>query len=555
MQNRIFSKRPTISWIVLVVIVSIYLAALNHLSYDEFSRCVGEGTEGAETIKYVLPCLFFLLFVITQTLFSFRYIFKPFLSIMLLLSGFIYYARSKYGVLFNTEMLENFLETDVGEARSYISVWSVSFVVLAGLLPALLIWYPKVRYPEGFAKGLIHRGVIFTVGICAFVGIAMLNYNSIVVTVRNNHHLRYELLPHVAVISAIRIAQDKFNSYTGDHPHQYYAKDAKLISTDKRPTIFVYLLGETARAANYPQNGYSRNTTPYTDEFGDIIFFRDEATCGTSTKVSVPCMFSYKTREKIDHDTVEYEDSLTDFIQNAGIKQAWLENDGGCKGVCNNIKLYKYYIESTVDQGVLDKGQCNEESCFDEVMLPDFEKTLKENSKESLVVYLHLKGSHGPTYFNRMPEKFKKYSPICNTSELAKCSTDEVMNTYDDTLIYTDYIIAEVRKILDRYQDTHNLGMLYVSDHGESLGENGLYLHGTPYYIAPDFQTHVPMQIWLNDNLLDERNLDKGCLLEQAKLTKTHSHDNLFHSMLGILNISSEYYDQKLDLFAPCVKH
>lgn len=173
-----------------------------------------------------------------------------------------------------------------------------------------------------------------------------------------------------------------------------------------------------------------------------------------------------------------------DVAKTAGYDIIWKDNDDWCKKVCNRI-------------GKIDAKKGNKQPfCFDDyrhddILLDGFEDRLKNITKETLIV-LHTMGSHGPTYFKRYPDKFKKFTPACDTANLQDCTQEQIINTYNNTIVYTDYIIASLIETLKKHNELQS-GMLYVSDHGESLGENNIYLHGLPYAIAPDFQKKVPM--------------------------------------------------------------
>lgn len=161
-----------------------------------------------------------------------------------------------------------------------------------------------------------------------------------------------------------------------------------------------------------------------------------------------------------------------------------------------------------------------------------------------------MKGSHGPSYFKRYPLAFERFSPVCDNNQLDRCDRQSIVNAYDNSLSYTDYVLGQTIDLLKRNSQRFDTGMLYVSDHGESLGENGLYLHGLPYAMAPREQTHIPMLLWLSDGLARSAALDAGCLRQQSG--RTLSHDNLFHSMLGLMKVQTSAYRADLDLFRAC---
>jgi lipid A ethanolaminephosphotransferase len=189
---------------------------------------------------------------------------------------------------------------------------------------------------------------------------------------------------------------------------------------------------------------------------------------------------------------------------------------------------------------------CDGGDCFDEVLV-DRTRTLAEHTPGDLVLVLHQKGSHGPAYFRRYPPRFARYTPECSFEDLSRCSREEIRNSYDNSILYTDFVLAELVRALAGMSDRRDTAMLYVSDHGESLGESGFYLHGLPYMLAPDVQTHVPMVFWMSEGFAARFGIDRDRLAQVAALPC--SHDNLFHSVLGMLDVRTDAYDPALDLF------
>jgi len=156
---------------------------------------------------------------------------------------------------------------------------------------------------------------------------------------------------------------------------------------------------------------------------------------------------------------------------------------------------------------------------------------------------LHQMGNHGPAYYKRYPKEFETFTPVYKTNQLEDCSKISLNNTYDNIILYTDYFLNEAISLLKNNDKNFQTSLLYVSDHGESLGENGLYLHGLPNFIAPDNQRHVPAFVWFGEQF-DSVNIS---VLRQNS-TKKYTHDYIFHTLLGLMNVNTAIYNQKLDL-------
>jgi lipid A ethanolaminephosphotransferase len=328
-----------------------------------------------------------------------------------------------------------------------------------------------------------------------------------------------------------------------NQPRTVVGADAKVVGpVHARPTLFVLVVGETARSHNFSLNGYARPTNPELAKRG-VISFPDAVSCGTSTEVSLPCMFSPYGRRHYDEEKILTHQSVLHVLARAGVQVLWRDNQSGCKGVCDGLP-----VDQLDHAGIA--PFCTGDHCFDEVLLSGMDQVLRDR-KGNLLVVMHQLGSHGPAYFRRYPAAFDKFQPACQSEDLRLCSEAEIVNAYDNSLLYTDFFLAKVIDFLDQAQKTHDTAMLYVSDHGESLGEGGLYLHGMPYAIAPDVQTHVPFVVWMSQAFRSDFGIDEQCLRDQAK-TQQASHDQLFPSLLAIFGVQTAVYDRKFDLFAPC---
>lgn len=302
----------------------------------------------------------------------------------------------------------------------------------------------------------------------------------------------------------------------------------------------ILVLGETGRAANYQYRGYKRETNEFTKGL-PLFNFNKVTSCGTATARSVPCMFSNLTRETFKDELVVNRDNILDVLKKAGVDITWIDNQSDCKGVCKRVKVINIKPEPS--------KSCLGNRCYDSILAEKAAPLLKDIQQDTLIA-VHIMGSHGPRYFERYPEGFEKFTPACNRADVENCSAQDVVNTYDNTIRYTDYVISELYKALEQSSAEHK-ALLYISDHGESLGENGLFLHGLPYAVAPDFQKEIPLQMYLSTAAQKALSLDSKCLTERSK-NDEFSHDNLFHTLLGIFDVATKDYDPKLDILRNC---
>ncbi|HDO1319089.1 TPA: phosphoethanolamine--lipid A transferase [Aeromonas veronii] len=473
--------------------------------------------------------------------FTFRFVLKPFFTVLILTGSIVSYAMLKYGVIFDAGMIQNIVETNSGEAGAYLNGSVALWFLLTGLLPVLGLWSLRIRYPARWYQGLALRVGALAISLLFIGGVASLYYQDYASVGRNNKSLAKEIVPANYVHGLYKYGRDVL--FATPIPYQQLGTDARVVARGSKPTLMFLVVGETARSQNYSLNGYGKATNSFTAKEQGVVSFKDVRSCGTATAVSVPCMFSNLTRRGYDDQLASSRDGLLDVLQHAGVSVLWKENDGGCKGVCRNVPTIEILPKSY-------PSLCQGESCYDEVLLEGLDQQIAGMKGNKLVAF-HLMGSHGPTYFRRYPASERAFMPDCPRSDIENCSNEELVNTYDNTIRYTDKVVGLLIDKLKSLESQYDVGLVYLSDHGESLGAMGLYLHGTPYKFAPDDQTRVPLLTWFSPQLQADRQLDMGCLAAEAS-SQRFSHDNLFHSMLGIMDVQTRVYDNKLDLFKPC---
>ncbi|WP_429023112.1 MCR-3-related phosphoethanolamine--lipid A transferase [Aeromonas allosaccharophila] len=473
--------------------------------------------------------------------FSVRYLVKPFFAFLFVTGSIVSYTMMKYRVLFDRDMIQNIFETNQSEAYAYINLPIIAWVLLAGVVPAALLFFVKIEYPNTWYRGLFQRVVSMLASLAVIGVIAAFYYQDYASVGRNNQTLNREIVPANFVYSTTKYLYKRFMAEPV--PFTTLGDDANRVAKEDKPTLMFLVVGETARGKNFSMNGYEKETNAFTSKSGDVISFNDVRSCGTATAVSVPCMFSNMGRKEYDDNRARNSEGLLDVLQKTGVSVFWKENDGGCKGVCDRVP--------NIEIQPKDHPQfCDKNTCYDEVVLQNLDDEVAQMKGDKLVGF-HLIGSHGPTYYKRYPDTHRQFLPDCPRSDIENCTDEELVNTYDNTIRYTDFVIAEMIAKLKKYEDKYNTALIYVSDHGESLGALGLYLHGTPYKFAPDDQTRVPMQVWMSPGFSKEKGLDMNCLQKKAADTR-YSHDNIFSSVLGIWDVNTAVYDQGLDIFSQC---
>ena len=474
-----------------------------------------------------------LAFNILFTLLAFRLTLKPFLCLMLLVAAGVSYFTDSFGTIIDKTMIYNALETDTHEALELLTWPLARHLLIYGLAPITLLLLTRIRY-RPLRREMLTRAAVILGSLVLIAGLGYVNFKELVLFGREHRDLRMLVNPVYPISSVQRVIKKEYFA-RAKQPLQPLAADASRDAAGR--SVFVLVVGETARAQELAFNGYSRETDPYLSQIG-VVDFTDVAACGTSTIESVPCIFSPLGHNSFSRDKASHSENLLDVLQRVGVKVVWLDNNSSSKGVADRVE-YKDYLEQK------DAELCPDGECYDEILLQGLAAAISASDQDLLVV-LHLNGSHGPSYYKRTPPAFKVFQPECSVDNVQDCSQQEIINAYDNTIVYTDYVLAKVVELLSAEKIPS--AMLYVSDHGESLGENGIYLHGLPYALAPAEQTSVPMLFWASEKFLAQNQIDLSIL--QSNRSLSYSHDNIFHSMLGLFNVKTGVYHPDLDLFA-----
>ncbi|QBE67179.1 phosphoethanolamine--lipid A transferase [Pseudoduganella lutea] len=487
-----------------------------------------------------------LLFNAVLTLVNFRFVIKPVLMALFLGASAASYFMSRYGVAIDASMVQNVVETDSREAQELLSWQMLQTVTLLGILPSLLVWRLPLRFLPVRRDLLLKLGTV-VLSLLAIAGLLILLFKTLAPAVREHRELRFLLTPTNMFQATHGYLKRKWATPAVIAPLGTDAGRGIKWAVPGRRTVTILVVGETARAMNFSLNGYGRQTNPHLSAQAGLVNFRDVGSCGTATAVSVPCVFSNLGRDGYTADKASSREGLLDVLQHAGFDVLWRDNNSGCKGACDRVRY------EDVSQPRPGDPSCGPEECYDERLLESLRQMIRD-AKRDMVIVLHQKGSHGPEYWKRYPAGSGRFGPVCQTNELEECTRESIMNAYDNTILYTDLVLSRTIDLLRAaaIEDGVDTGMLYFSDHGESLGEHNMYLHGAPYIISPAEQRQVPMMMWLSDGFRQRFHIDHSCLA--ARAAQPFSHDNVFHTVLGMLNVSTAVYNPKLDVIHPCTR-
>ncbi|MES2786627.1 MAG: phosphoethanolamine--lipid A transferase [Pseudomonadota bacterium] len=478
-----------------------------------------------------------------MSLAAWRLTFKPVVIALLVIAAAGGYFMYAYNIVIDQAMLVNVLETDVHEAADLWSPWMPVSIALVAGVPAWIVWVMPVSHAPWTRQLARNLGAALAALGLAVIA-TLLAFQPLASSMRNHKQLRYMMNPMNSLYAAGLLATVPLRR--GPMKLEPLGTDAVLAPTATgKPPLMVLVLGETGRSGNFSINGYARNTTPELQAL-NVASSTNAWSCGTSTAASVPCMFSHLGQKRFESREQDHE-NLLDVLRHAGLAVLWIDNQAGCKGVCDRVARAS---TSAPDSPT----SCDKGECFDGVMLEGLDARIAalpaESRSRGVVLVLHQMGSHGPAYARRSPAGYKRFQPECESGNLQECSRDALVNAYDNSIAYTDHLLAATIHWLRTEQAHWDTAMIYVADHGESLGENNLYLHGLPYALAPDVQKRVPWITWLSAGFEDRSGVALDCV--KASRSRHITHDNYFHSVLGLLDIATSAYDRSLDAYAAC---
>jgi lipid A ethanolaminephosphotransferase len=531
-----------------VVVLSLWLTLAGNLALWHKLSHLAELTDPHGFVRLQFAGL---VFFATLALFAFlawpRFM-KPVWGLLLVVAASAQHFMLEYGIVIDASMVLNVTQTNASEARDLLSLHLLANVLLVTGLPLAWLGVVPLR-TRGVWRNVGRSAALLGLSLVALLAGTVASYRELAPLSRNNKELRYLINPLSSVVAAgTAVFKPIFKKTRPFVPISGGAVLGATYAQQGRPPLFVLVVGETARADHFALNGYARNTTPELAA-RDVLSWRGVHSCGTNTLASVPCMFSHLGKVGFESRDAEYE-NLLDVLQAAGLAVLWIDNQAGCKGVCDRVAH-----ASTGDAQTTPAGQrlCRDDECLDDMLLQGLDERVaalpEAKRRNGVVLVMHQMGSHGPAYYRRSAPETKRFMPECTTHALADCQQDMLVNAYDNSIAHTDRFLARTIDWLAQHQRHNDVGMLYLSDHGESLGEYGLFLHGVPYAMAPEVQKHVPMVLWPG-SMLARSGLDVRCL--QRGQDVALSHDNLYHSLLGMLDVRSPTYQPALDAFAGC---
>eukprot|EP01089_Gocevia_fonbrunei_P010861 TRINITY_DN23860_c0_g1_i1.p1 TRINITY_DN23860_c0_g1~~TRINITY_DN23860_c0_g1_i1.p1 ORF type:complete len:408 (+),score=49.86 TRINITY_DN23860_c0_g1_i1:82-1305(+) len=405
-------------------------------------------------------------------------------------------------------MVGNVLNTNYEESSSFLSFGLFVYVTILGVLPSILIFKIEVVQVK-FKRFLLHVSLT----LLFLLSVSYANSSNWLWIDKNSKTLGGLIMPWSYVVNTTRF----YNHKNKKNEQQILLPDATI--KDNLKSVAVLVIGESARSSNFSLYGYEKNTNPLLSKIENVHHYQAES-CATYTTAGLKCILEHENSSKL------YE-ILPNYLFRNDVEVIWKTTNWGEPAV--NIKNFQNKENL--------RNICQGEQCgYDEILLDGLRDQILASSKNKILIVLHTSTSHGPTYYQKYPPQFNKFTPVCKSVELANCTQEELINAYDNTILYTDYILATLIGELKQLEG-FNSSMIFISDHGESLGESSLYMHGIPASIAPKEQLDIPFIVWLSDDS------------KKLKDDQDHSQHNIFHSVLDFLAIDSPIYDETMSIY------
>lgn len=486
-----------------------------------------------DIIILIIPILFIILNFINSLLFSEKF-YKPLIYIFCICSCISMYFMSTYNTPITKDAIINLLETNPNEASKFFNLKMIPFGIFLCILPIVIFTKIITIKRSSFLEEIKYKLYFFIMFV--FSIFILLSNGDRFYRIKCNKFLGDYIVPINYIRNSYRVFKNIINE---KYNNKFINISDNAIINKKinitKKNLIILVIGESVRSKNFGLSGYKKDTTEFLNKYEkNIVNFSHTLSCGTSTFISVPCIFSHLSKDNYTILKGKQHENLLDIYKKLGFYVFWESNNGGCKGVCDRI-----------DNKIL-KGSFNDEKLVD-----DLDSIINNIDKENSIIVLHQGGSHGPLYYKQYPENFEKFKPVCKKN-INECKIEEIVNAYDNSIYYTSYILSRIIEILEKNSDEFNVAMMYVSDHGESLGEKNMFMHAGPYILTKNEQWLVPMLFWISKDFAKDFRINMSCMKNSTKMQTSVSQDNIFHSLLGLFNISSQYYNNKLDLFRNC---
>ena len=461
-------------------------------------------------------------------MFLMRIVGRVLLAILSLINATAVYFIITYSVMIDATTIENVFNTRYSEASGFFS-WSLwLFIIVFGVLPAL--WCLLQPVVIGKAKKL---GIYCGSSLAIVLVVALMNFSQTLWISQHDTELGGLLQPWSYLVNTGRVI-----SFQQDEQ----AEEIKLPDgsiTDNEKTVVVLVIGESARKANFQLYGYKRDTNPLLSKRKDLKVY-EATSCATYTTAGSKAILEPQNSDDL------YE-LLPNYAFRTGVDVAWRTTNWGEPPI---------HIDEYLTDTELAEQYPDENKNYDGILFAGLRQRIESSKKNKVLIVLHTSTSHGPKYADKYPKEFEVYKPVARNVEEGEKNIGMLVNAYDNTIRYTDFLLDSLINTLHSMTDWHS-AMIFISDHGESLGENKMFMHGLPMKLAPKVQYEIPFLVWISDNFRDYKStpsehsamMPDSSKKEEGELPAVLEQHYIFHSVLNLLSIDSPAYNKDYDIF------
>lgn len=507
--------------------------------FDSLARIAGNGIAAFEISLEILIVTAALVLFLLLISFAGRVIFKAATSIIILFSAMASYYMTFYNVIIGYGIIISILTTDVDMTKEIIGFYSVGWILLFGVVPVVYLnrfclintaTFTLVKSWQGSVRILL---IVFFCAALIFSSLYFFREQRI----ESRRGVSGEMPNRTGVVFHSYVPSNWLaglgvhvsNVYEAAMRRSEMLDPAKKYSYKALPanedTFVVFVIGETARYDHMSLFGYERDTDEYLKKEKNIVAIKGISS-DTITKLSLRTMF-VRDGGYDKASMMPREENVFSVLKSLGFSSELFAMQGEL-WFYNSVKSDFYKIREVIASEPRNTGK----PIDDMLLIPELEQSINRHPKGKHLVILHTKGQHY-LYTNRYPRSFAKFLPECMGVD-DSCNQEQLFNSFDNSLLYTDYFLSNVIKTLKNKKAL----IFYTSDHGESIGEN-THLHGTPKEVAPPEQRMVPFIIWASDKFLDVPENRSAFERLKTHQGEVHRHEEMFDTLLGCLGYTS----------------
>jgi lipid A ethanolaminephosphotransferase len=516
-------KIRSISLFAFSCIVSIGTLLLYNIPFFNYvSQNTNESTGGIIFLQASLVIIMLALnFMLTYlAMWLLRIVARILLAIFAIINATAVYLIITYSAIINATTIENVFNTRYSEASGFFS-WSLwLFIVVFGVLPALYCLMQPVVI--GKAKKL---GIYCGSSLAIILLVASLNISQTLWISQHDTELGGLLQPWSYVVNTCRV----ISSYQDEQAEEIKLPDGTIADHEK--AVVVLVIGESARKANFQLYGYQRDTNPLLSKQEGLKVYQATA-CATYTTAGTKAILEPK-------DSGDLYELLPNYAFRTGVDVSWRTSNWGEPP----IHIDEYLTDT--DLSDLYQGKSND---YDDILYYGLRERIESSKKDKVLIILHTSTSHGPKYADKYPKQFEVYKPVAKNIEEGEKNIGMLINAYDNTIRYTDFLLNSLINTLREMKDWHS-AIIFISDHGESLGENKMFMHGLPMKLAPKMQYEIPFLVWTSDGFRTYKQTSSSQDAPEGELPAVLEQHYVFHSVLNLLSIQSPAYNKDYDIF------